>query len=323
MMFNPGFMYHNCKLILLFLILMLSFWVHAGNTMLSDSVVQKAVPDSLPKLNKNRLALVLGGEAVVAVGSLTALDQLWFQAYPRSELHSFDDSHEWLQMDKMGHATTAYYIGRVGIGLLKWTGMERRKAIWYGGLLGPLYQTTIEVMDGCSSGWGFSWSDIGANTAGTILCMGQQLGWDEQRIILKYSFHTTSYPAYRPNILGENFQEQLLKDYNGQTYWLSVNVHDFLKEESKFPRWLNVAVGYGAEGMTGGSSNPPYFDASGKEVVFDRYRQFYLSLDADLTKIKTRSRFLKTLFTAVGFIKIPFPAVEFSKYGVKGSVWGF
>ncbi|MCW3085505.1 MAG: hypothetical protein JWP12_2871 [Bacteroidetes bacterium] len=273
--------------------------------------------------NKKRLAIVLSSEAVLYGGSLYGLNTLWYKDYPRSAFHFFNDNDEWLQMDKVGHMTTSYYIGRVGIGLMNWTGLKRKKAIWYGGMLGSLYQTTIEVLDGYSSQWGFSLGDFAANTAGSFLCVGQQLAWNEQRIVLKYSFQQSPYAKYRPNLLGSDLQENVLKDYNGQIYWLSVNLYSFMNKDSKFPKWLNIAAGYGANGMTGGSFNPPYIDENGNQIYFDRYRQFYLSLDVDLTRIKTKSRFLKSVFYAVGFIKIPAPALEFSKHGVKGNMLGF
>jgi hypothetical protein len=123
--------------------------------------------------------------------------------------------------------------------------------------------------------------------------------------------------------LGSNLQENLLKDYNGQTYWLSVNPAAFMNSAASFPKWLNIAIGYGAEGMIGGSVNPVLTDVDGNNIYFDRYRQFYLSLDIDLTRIKTRSSFLKALFTTIGFIKIPAPALEFSRHGIKGNWVGF
>ena len=226
-------------------------------------------------------------------------------------------------MDKVGHVITAYYVGRVGIDFLKWGGMERKKAIWYGGMLGSVYQTTIEVLDGFSTEWGFSTGDFAANTAGSLLAISQELLWDEQRIVLKYGFQKSRYAVYRPNLLGKNLNENLLKDYNGQTYWLSVNPSSFMSKSTGFPQWLNIAIGYGAGGMTGGYTNPPATDDYGNSITFERYRQFYLSLDVDLTRIKTRSAFLKTICTVIGFIKIPAPALEFNKYGVKGQWIGF
>ncbi len=273
--------------------------------------------------NKKRIACIAGTEAVLYTGSLVLLNELWYKQYPRTSFHFFNDNREWLQMDKIGHVTTAYYVGRIGIDFFRWGGMQRKKAIWLGGMLGSVYQTTIEVLDGFSSEWGFSTGDFAANTAGSMLVIAQELVWDEQRIVLKFGFQQSRFAQYRPNVLGSNLRENILKDYNGQTYWLSVNPASFMKETTGFPRWLNIAVGYGAEGMTGGNANPTMIDGNGNAVELERYRQFYLSLDVDLTRIKTRSAFLKGLFTTIGFIKIPAPAIEFNKYGIKGKLIGF
>lgn len=274
-------------------------------------------------LNKKRFALVAGTEAALYAGSLIGLNELWYKDYPRSSFHSFDDNQEWLQMDKVGHVTASYYVGRVGTQLYKWSGVKRKKAIWYGGMLGSVYQSTIEVLDGYSSQWGFSWGDFAANTAGSLLCIGQELAWDEQRIVLKFSFMQSEYSKFRPNLLGKNLQENILKDYNGQTYWLSVNPASFMSDDTRFPKWLNIAVGYGANGMTGGNFNPPYIDEEGFQIYHERYRQYYLSFDVDLTRIKTKSKFLNTVFYSIGYLKIPAPAIEFSEKGVKGSLLGF
>lgn len=282
-----------------------------------------AQTDSLPPPNKTRIAFIIGTEAALYTGSLIGLNELWYKNYPRSAFHFFNDDKEWLQMDKVGHVTTAYYIGRIGIGFFKWGGMERKKAIWYGGMLGSVYQTTIEVLDGYSKEWGFSTGDFAANTAGSFLVVAQELLWDEQRLVLKYGFQKSGYARYRPNILGSTLREELLKDYNGQTYWLSLNPASFMKHATWFPPWLNIAAGYGANGMIGGYSNPPLADENGNALTFERYRQFYLSLDIDLTRIKIRSPFLKSVLMAIGFIKIPAPALEFNKYGVKGRWIGF
>lgn len=284
-----------------------------------------AQTDSLQNLSvkKKRVAFIAGTESALYAGSLIALNELWYKNYPRSAFHFFNDNREWLQMDKVGHVTTAYYIGRIGIGFLKWSGVDRRKAIWYGGILGSVYQSTIEVLDGYSRQWGFSTGDFAANTAGSLLVISQELLWDEQRIVLKYGFQKSQYARYRPDLLGSNLAEQLLKDYNGQTYWLSVNPSSFMKHASWFPKWLNIAAGYGADGMTGGYSNPTITDEYGNPLNFERYRQFYLSLDIDLTRIKTNSVFWRGIFTTVGFLKIPAPALEFNKFGVKGRWIGF
>ncbi len=273
-------------------------------------------PDT--SLNKARLLGVVSTEAALSTGSLIVLGQAWYSDYPRTTFHTFDDNREWLQMDKAGHVVTAYTVGRYGLRLLEWAGVRHKSAVWFGGLTGFAYQGAIEMLDGYSSGWGFSWSDVGANALGSGLLIGQELLWKEQRIALKYSFRKSGYAQYRPELLGTTFAEQLLKDYNGQTYWLSVNVASFLGGQTRFPQWLNVAFGYGANGMTGGHENPPLYNSAGNAVTFERYRQYYLSFDVDLTKIPTRSPFLKTVFETFGFLKIPAPGLELSR----GKVYG-
>jgi uncharacterized protein YfiM (DUF2279 family) len=273
--------------------------------------------------NKKRFVLATSTQVALYGGSLIGLNELWYKGYPRSSFHFFNDNKEWLQMDKVGHLYSSYNIGLSGIELLRWSGVSRKKAVWYGGLTGFVYLGTIEVLDGFSSQWGFSWGDFCANTTGSLLLIGEELAWKKQRITLKYSVHQSNYAQYRPDVLGSNFSEQFIKDYNGQTYWLSVNIASFLKKENKFPKWLNVALGYGAEGMTGGYKNPPLVDKSGNAVSFERYRQFYLSLDVDLRTIKTKYPFVNTLLTTFGIIKFPAPAIEFNKHGVQGHWIGF
>lgn len=257
-------------------------------------------------LNKKRLNTVFISEAVIGTATLVGLNQAWYANYPKSDFHFINDNAEWLQMDKAGHIFSAYHLGSFGAYALKWSGCDKKSQLLYGATLGLAFLTTVEVFDGYSSEWGASLGDVAANVSGTALFVSQELLWKEQRIVPKFSFHTTPYASARPNVLGSSVSEQILKDYNGQTYWLSANIHSFFKQ-SKIPKWLNVAVGYGAEGMITGNDglvNTVFLPES------ERYRQFYLSFDVDLTKIKTKSHFVKTLLTIFNTIKIPAPTFE-------------
>lgn len=262
-------------------------------------------------LNKSRRNAIVISESALGGVTLVALDRLWYADYPRSGFHFTNDNNQWLQMDKVGHVMTSYYVGKIGMELLDWSGVRKKDQLIYGATLGFSFLTAVEILDGFSDEWGFSWGDFAANAAGSGLLIGQELLWNEQRITLKYSFHQTDYAKIRPGTLGENFLEQALKDYNGQTYWLSANIWSFAKE-SNFPKWLNLAFGYGADGMLYGE------DAPTNQFPQNPFRQFYLSLDVDLTKVKTKSKFLKSVFSVVNFIKIPAPTLEFrSKGGIK------
>ncbi|PWH82122.1 DUF2279 domain-containing protein [Algibacter marinivivus] len=264
-------------------------------------------------LNKPRRNAVVITEASIGAITLVGLNQLWYADFERSKFHTINDNNEWLQMDKLGHVFTSYQLGKHGAQLLNWSGVSKRDQLLYGATLGFTFLTAVEVLDGYSEEWGFSWGDILANGAGTGLYIGQELLWKEQRIALKYSFHHTKYAKQRPDKLGETHLEQILKDYNGQTYWLSANLHSFFKD-SKIPKWLNIAVGYGGQGMLTGEK-----DIDNQVLTSNsRYRQYYLSFDLNLNKIKTNSKLLRSIFDVIDMIKIPFPTLEFNK---KGSVF--
>ena len=265
-------------------------------------------------IRNGRLTGVLVVQGTLYIASLTGLYFAWYKDYPQSSFHLFNDNGEWMQVDKCGHAITSYYISRIGYSTYRWSGVNEKPSAWYGGLLGFAYMLNIEILDGFSTEWGFSLGDFTANTLGSMIFIGQQLAWHEQRFSLKYSFHQTKYAQYRPDLMGDNLIQNMIKDYNGHSYWISGNISSFLPEGSKFPKWLNIAVGYGAEGMTGAFNNS--LDQNGQPIPqFSRYRKFFLSVDIDLTRIPTKSKVLKGIFTVLSFIKIPAPALEYNTLG--------
>lgn len=241
--------------------------------------------DSIPSaINKQKFKKILAAELVAYSATMIGLNQLWYANYERNAFQFFDDDAEWNQMDKIGHFGSAYYLGYMQIKILKSCGYTTKKSMLLGGATGFIFLTSVEILDGFSAAWGASPGDVIANSAGYAFLVAQELAWKEQRIMLKFSMTPSPYAKYRPNLLGKNFQEQLLKDYNAQTYWLSLNIGSFMKSHPQFPKWLNVADGYGADGMISAET-----DKSGNlNQSFSRSRQFYLSLDLDLHRIKTK-----------------------------------
>ncbi len=266
------------------------------------------------------------GTTATYATSFIYLSEAWYKGYPRSSFHSFNDAGEWMQMDKIGHAWTAYNTGKATTAFWRWAGVNEKKSVFLGSGTSLLYMLSIEYLDGRSAEWGWSWADVAADLSGSILFSAQELGWKQQKIQLKFSSHKKNYePSLNDranDLFGKGFYERLLKDYNAQTYWVSFNVNSFLKNKN-LPDWLNISVGYGAEGMLGGYENIAY-DKNGN-IIFDRrniqrYRQWYLAPDVDLTKIKTNSKFLRTAFFALNSLKFPAPALEFSnnKFKLRG-----
>ena len=277
-------------------ILLITFSIFSFSQSKIDSFLTPS--DSINFKRKNAVFIT---EGIVLGGALIGLNQLWYKDYPKSNFHTVDDNNQWLQMDKIGHFYSTYHVGRFGAELLEWSGASKKDQLLYGSTLGFGFLTVVEVFDGYSQEWGFSWGDMLANASGTGLYVAQDLLWNEQRITPKFSFHQTYYPTSRPETLGSSFNEQILKDYNGQTYWLSFNLQSFTKSKS-IPKWLNLAIGYGGNGMLYGDQREAFENG----IVQDQSREFYLSLDVDLTKIETKSHFLKTLFSIFNSIKFFF-----------------
>ncbi|MPR31996.1 DUF2279 domain-containing protein [Salmonirosea aquatica] len=251
---------------------------------------------------------MFAAQTALYAGSLYGLSKTWYKN-PLTRFSVADDSHEWKQIDKVGHLYTSFQISRHTAELYKKTGISRKQAVLYGAISGFFFQTPIEILDGFSPDYGFSIGDMAANLAGPLLFVGQYAFWDEVRIQPKFSFHFTDLATIRPELLGRNRSEQWLKDYNGQTYWFSGSPHSFFPG-SRWPAWLCLSVGYGIQDMVAAETQQSV------ELGYRPYRQYYFSLDVDFTKIKTRSRLIKTLAFMLNTLKIPAPAVSFSREGV-------
>jgi len=281
--------------------------------------------DSLSKPRSVALAI---GQGTTYASTLGALQFAWYSEYQTGGFHFFNDWPGWQQMDKVGHSATAYQISNNLYKLNRWAGIKENNSIWYAAGLGYSYQLAVEVMDGFSSGWGFSNYDLLFNTIGTGLFTAQQFGWREQRIKIKYSFWPSGLTDLNGaegrrarNLYGEGLYEQWLKDYNGQTYWLNANIWSLIGKPEKFPKWLAFSAGYSANNLLGAESNTwtdP--DDETKEISSNRIRQrqFLFSLDVDLDHVDL-PRSMKWLRPVFGLVKFPFPAFEINSHqGLKG-----
>lgn len=266
---------------------------------------QYSDPDDTDQSRKRKIRGTVITLTALDIAALAILSEAWYKDQPRTSFHFFNDLPEWKQADKAGHILCSYQLSRAGIEALRGWGVSDKKANLWGSVTGFLLISQVELLDGFSSDYGASVSDLAANSIGSLMAFSQYALWDEPRLHIKYSFHRSGYASQRPEVLGSTLWEEILKDYNGQTFWLSVDVDKFLPETSNFPKWLNIGLGYSVENiiMARDTQNP--------------YRQYYLSIDLDLTDIKTKSRVMKYLMFGINMIHLPAPALEFSKHGMK------
>ena len=263
-------------------------------------------------LNQSRLITTSSFVGSSWIGGTIALSSVWYSDFQKTSFHTFDDSRDWLQMDKIGHVYSSAHLSEASYRLFRWTGLQEKKSAIVGSLLGFGFQTTLEVLDGRNEDWGFSWSDMGANALGSGFFLGQQLLWKEQRFVLKFSTHQTEFAKYRPEVLGTTYSERLLKDYNGQTYWLSFSPKKFT-DKWPLPAWACFSFGYSVNEKLVGSSD--YFVTN--ERTFQAKRQLLLSFDIDVRELPIKKKWLKAVLRPFHYIKIPFPTLilENSKIG--------
>ena len=258
---------------------------------------------STGKINKKRFIISSSSIGLLSSASLIGLHRLWYSKESQEAFHLFDDSKNWMQMDKMGHVMSSYELSRNMTEVYEWAGMSRRSSALLASSISLAYMSAIEIMDGHSTEWGFSISDMGANLAGTGWFLFQESFFSKQIFQPKFSFHQTVYAEMRPQVLGSNFMESMLKDYNGQTYWISFSPGQL--GVKKWPKWMMISVGHSIDArLKGNSSN---------FMGYESHREFLFSLDLDLSEIQIKSRFLRSLFKVINCVKIPFPAIIITK----------
>ena len=289
------------------LLLLFYFFRRLSFKKIKESVNEFIEPSKT--FNRSRFWTLISGLTIFEIFLMYILWDIWYKKNKIGIFHFFDDSKEWLQMDKGGHVITAYSEARYSATLMRWSGVSRMKSALIGFAVGSWYQLTLEFLDGFADKWGFSVSDIAANTTGASFFLLQEKLWKEQRILIKVSNTPVNYPDFtvtdntthksmtvkeRVKLLYGDSIDTAIKDYNAINYWLSFNLKSFVLEKakndniegiinkdithhtsritqlSKIPDWLNVAVGYGAENMYGGYENKWESETSGNFELEDK-----------------------------------------------------
>ena len=145
--------------------------------------------------SKARFWGCVGIGTTLYAGASIGMWESWYKDYELTSFHTFNDMGEWNDMDKIGHMVTAYNESILLYRGALWTGMGKRAAMWTGAGIAFGLQLTVEMMDGFSEKWGFSWGDIAFNTIGIGAFVGQELIWEEQRILFKMSSWRPQYPT--------------------------------------------------------------------------------------------------------------------------------
>jgi hypothetical protein len=273
--------------------------------------------DRSPVPDRTRLR-VLGFTILGLYGiAVTGLYFFWYKRSKLSAFHWFDDKGEWNQIDKAGHIFGGYFQTIWGYELLRYSGLSNNQSALIGAILGMSIQSSIEGMDGFSSKYGASRSDLGANLTGALIAASQYWIWEEQRILLKYgydgnkSYEKGELADRAGELFGNGPLDKGLKDYNNMTLWASVNPSKFYP--GIYPKWLCYSIGYSAENLYGGFENK-WIDKDNKRhdrTDLPRMRVLNFSLDADLPQLSPNSTKQElAVLKMLNIFKVPFPRIQ-------------
>lgn len=265
-------------------------------------VLNYASPGDTTKIDKRKINNFFLVTGTTYAGGMILLHQLWYKHFEKEPWHIFNDNREWLQMDKMGHIYNSFHITDITFATLHNAGMNRNKSMLLSAATTFLIMTPIEWLDGYSSAYGASPGDFLANLGGIGISVLRNLNPGKSPVSFKYSYIPSPYADLRSELLGKNLVEKIIKDYNSHAYWVSMDI-----ELGRWPKWLNLAVGY--------SANEMVFARTDKNIAegYENYRQFFFGIDLDLSDFEPNNKFLNKILRVADAIRIPFPTLEFSQ----------
>ena len=255
-----------------------------------------------------RLSSMIGVMATANLVAYMYQRQVWYTE-ETSSFHAMDFTYDWKkyqQMDKFGHFMDAYFTSDLSGKIYRWSGISGDNSVWYGALTGWIWMLEIEISDAFMADWGFSWGDMLANTAGSAFYVLQQFNYDALGgIHPKFSWHKSD--AWKEMRYTKD-PKALIEDYEGMTFWLTVNPHHYFPESWKktYPEWL-APLGLA-------------FGVSAKDISwapFGGYKEYFIGLDVDLRKLPIWGDLGLTKFivSEVNFLRLPLPVIRFSSEG--------
>ncbi len=153
-----------------------------------------------------------------------------------------------LGIDKFGHFYTPYAIFSGVYQIMTWGGFDESTVLWTSISIPAFHALTVEIGDGFTR-YQFAPDDLLFNALGISYGVLQLHYPVLQNFVFKWSYFPTTHLEKKFN---------LTNDYDGHIYWLALNVHNLLPKDYKnlWPKYLNLAVGYGAKNASVGSSEP-------------------------------------------------------------------
>ncbi|MBX2976819.1 MAG: DUF2279 domain-containing protein [Ignavibacteriaceae bacterium] len=242
-------------------------------------------------INYYRLGLVSGVTVIGFYYGQAFNKNLWWKG-EKSSFH-FEWDYDWkyaLGSDKFGHFYFPYLSTKLYSQALEWSGLSEKKSLYYSALLAFSYQTFIEVKDGYSKQWGFSWGDFTANTFGALYPILQYHNPILNNFSPKISFHPS-------NRFKNGSHSVIIDDYESTYDWLSINIRELSGGVVKeyLPSFINLAIGHSVKNLDSPSGGN---------------HEFFIGLDWNLEELPGNHPILKFLKKNLNYYRFPAPVVK-------------
>ena len=273
------------------------FVLYSGSDSLHKTEVQKN--KKTYKVIPWRITLL----GVVGAGVFTGMHIYYKNTWWKDQRRFFkyaEDGYYARNIDKISHIYTANVFTVTTSYAYEWAGISPEKSLMYGAITAMAYETYIEINDGFAPNWGFDWIDMGANIFGVLYPYFQK----EAPVLKNFTFKWSFQPDWISKKVNNN--NDLLDDYTNMTFWLGVSPKGLLPKSiaKHYPGFIGFAIGLSVK------------NASHSTGTTNAYREWYLALDYDITKLPGDSDFLKKLKSVLNFYHFPSPAVRISPSGV-------
>jgi len=219
---------------------------------------EAALPVSLAAQEKLALRSQEHRTWVLNLGILAGVTAYGFSTWSWGESGFKTSSEGWFGRgtehggaDKLGHAYTGAVVAAATGSLYRHWGYESQRAAELSALSSLLLTGAVEIGDGFSQDYGFSWEDQVSNVAGIGLeYLRQRYPALGERVQFRWEYLPS--PAVR-----HRRHTDLTTDYSGSRYLLAFPLRAWAGEDSAL-RWLELQVGYGTRGF--GKEDLAYFD---------------------------------------------------------------
>ncbi len=218
----------------------------------------------------------------------------WWKDKRSATFRVIDDWEYALWIDKIGHFYATTIIAHGLSSALDAANFSPEKNAIYSSVGALLFQTYVEIEDGYGAQWGFSPGDFYAD----ILGAGYHLSKYYFPFISNFQPRVSYYPSEK-YLNGEHKDGNIIDDYEGQKYWLSMRMKELLpKDLAKYwPSYLMLSVGMGVKDLDGRGGG---------------IRELYIGFDLDWQAIPIPGRFGQFVKNSLNYFHLPMPGVRIS-----------